>query len=134
MRNVLAVLLGVAVAVFAIMAVEMVGRGLYPPPANLRIDDPKAIADYIARAPVLALAFVLLAWAAGAFAGGAVATMAAAGRRPQRFGLIVGGVVLVASAMNLWMIPHPLWFVLVTPFACLVPGWLAGHMAAPREV
>lgn len=134
MRNLFAVVLGVAVAVFAIMAVEMVGHSLYPPPANLKLDDPKAIADYIARAPFLALALVPVAWAAGAFCGGTVASLVAAGRRPQRFGLVVGTVIFAASVMNLWMIPHPLWLVLAAPFACLIPGWFGGMVGAGREV
>jgi len=133
MRNVFAVVFGVAVAVFAIMAVEMIGHALYPPPAHLRLDDPKAIRDYVENAPFLALAFVPVAWAAGAFCGGAVAALLAAGRRTQRFGLMVGTVLLVASAMNLWVIPHPVWLILATPFACLIPGWFGGAVGARRE-
>lgn len=134
MRNVFAAVLGVAVAVFAIMAVEVLGHTLFPPPANLRVDDPKAIADYIAHAPFLALAFVPLALAAGSFCGGAVASLLAVGRRPQRFGGIVGAVLLAASVMNLWMISHPLWIVLITPFVCMIPGMIGGQLGARREV
>ncbi|PCC70294.1 hypothetical protein SAMN02745121_03377 [Nannocystis exedens] len=133
MRNLFAVVLGVAVAVFAIMIVELIGHAVYPPPADLRLDDPKAIRDYIEHAPFLALAFVPIAWAAGAFCGGAVAALAASGRRPQRFGVIVGAVLLVASAMNLWVIPHPAWLVLATPFACLIPGRIGGAVGARRD-
>ncbi|WAS93320.1 hypothetical protein [Nannocystis punicea] len=133
MRNLFAVVLGVAVAMFAIMAVELIGHSIYPPPANLRLDDPKAIRDYIDNAPFLALAFVPIAWAAGSFCGGAMAAMVAGGRRPQRFGVIVGAVLLVASAMNLWVIPHPAWLVLASPFACLIPGWIGGAIGARRE-
>jgi hypothetical protein len=133
MRNVFAVLLGIAVAVFAVMAVEMLGHSVYPPPADLSLDDPKAISDYIAGAPLLALGFVLLAWAAGAFSGGAMAATVAAGRRPQRFGLIVGGIILVMAALTLCMAPHPGWFVLATPFACLIPGWLGGQLGVHHE-
>lgn len=133
MRNVFAVLLGIAVAVFAVMAVEMLSHSVYPPPVGLSPDDPKAISDYIAHAPALALAFVLLAWAAGAFSGGIVAAAVAAGRRPQRFGIFVGAIVLVMGALMLWMIPHPAWFILATPLACLIPGWFGGQLGARHE-
>lgn len=133
MRNLFAVALGLAVAVCAVMAVEVLGHSVYPPPVGLSLDDPKAISDYIAGAPALALAVVLFAWAAGAFAGGTVAALVATGRRTQRFGLIIGAVVLVMGAMTLWMIPHPTWFILATPLACLIPGWYGGLVGARRE-
>ncbi|MDC0722136.1 hypothetical protein [Nannocystis bainbridge] len=133
MRNLLAVVLGVVVAVLAISLVELVGHSLYPLPADLRLDDARAIRAYFADAPCLALAFVPLAWAAGAFCGGAMAAAAAAGRRTRRFGVVVGAVILVAAGMNLWAIPHPAWLVLVTPLACLLPGWLGGAVGARRE-
>lgn len=133
MRNVFAVALGLVVAVCAVMAVETLGHSFYPPPVGLSMDDPKAISQYIADAPVLVLAFVLFAWAAGAFAGGAVAALVATGRRTQRFGFLVGAIILAMSAMTLWMISHPTWFILVTPFVCLIPGWLGGLLGARRE-
>lgn len=134
MRNLFAVVLGVAVAVFAIMVVELIGHAIYPPPSELRVDDPEAVRHYIEQAPFLALAFVPIAWATGAFCGGAVAALVAGGRRPQRFGVVVGVVLLVASAMNLWVIPHPMWLVLTAPFACLIPGWIGGALGARREL
>ncbi len=133
MRNVLAVILGVVVAGLAIMGVESIGHSLYPPPAGFSPDDLKAIEAYIASAPFMAIALVLIAWAVGAFVGGAVAARAAAGRRACRFGTRVGLVVFIMAVMNMWMIPHPLWFKLVAPFACLIPGWFGGHLGAPRQ-
>lgn len=133
MRNVLAVVFGVAIAGFAVMGVELLGHAIYPPPQGLSPDDPKAIEAYIAGAPFLAIAFVLFAWAVGAFVGGAVAARVAAGRWTRRYGVRVGLVLFVMAAMNMWMIPHPLWFMLAAPFACLIPGWLGGLVGAPRE-
>lgn len=132
MRNVLAVVLGVAAAGFVMMGVETVGHSLYPAPVGLSPDDPKAIEEYVQNAPFLAIAFVLLAWAAAAFVGGAVAARLAVGRRTQRFGLIVGMVLLMGGAAQLWMIPHPAWFMLAAPFACLIPGMAGGRAGCQR--
>lgn len=134
MRNLLAVILGVMVAGIAAAGVESLGHSLYVPPA-VAADDPRApevYASYIKTAPFLALAFPLLAWAAGAFVGGAVAAYVAAGRRTCRFGTIVGLVFLIMGAMMMWMIPHPWWFMLAAPFACLIPGWFGGLVGARR--
>ena len=134
MRNLLAVILGVMVASFAVTGVEALGHSLYPPPA-VSPDDPRApevYASYIKTAPFLALAFPLLAWSTGAFFGGAVAAYTAAGRRTCRFGTIVGLVFLIMGAMMMWVIPHPWWFMLAAPFACLIPGWFGGLVGARR--
>lgn len=135
MRNLLAVILGVMVASVAVMGVESLGHSVYPPPPGISADDPRAVevyASYIKTAPFLALVFPLLAWATGAFVGGAVAAYAAAGRRTCRFGTIVGLVFLIMGAMMMWMIPHPWWFMLAAPFACLIPGWFGGLVGARR--
>lgn len=134
MRNVLAVILGVAVAGFAVMGVESVGHAIYPPPAGLSPDNPHAYAAYLARAPFLALAFGLVAWAVGAFVGGAVASKLAVGRRPRRFGVFVGLILLMLGALEMWRVEHPSWFALATPFACLIPAGFGGLVGARRSI
>ena len=133
MRNVLAVILGVATAGFVVMGVEAVGHSLYPPPVGLSMDTPEGVAAikaYFADAPFMAIAVELLAWACGAAVGGVIAARAAVGRRPARFGTTVGLVLLLMGAMNMWMIPHPLWFMLAAPFACLISGRVGGQIGA----
>lgn len=132
MRNVLAVILGVAAAGFVMMGVETVGHSLYPAPPGLSPDDPRAIEQYVANAPFLAIAFVLIAWASAAFVGGAVAARLAVGRRTQRFGFIVGLILFVGGVAQMWMIPHPTWFVLAAPFAFLIPGMAGGRAGCQR--
>lgn len=134
MRNVLAVIFGVATAGFVVRGVEMIGHSFYPPPVGLSPENPEAIAAYMANAPFMAIAFVLLAWACGALVGGAVAARVAVGRRTARYGTTVGLVLLVMSAMILWTIPHPLWFVLSTPFACMIPGRIGGQLGARADL
>jgi hypothetical protein len=128
MRNVFAVIVGVATAGFVVMGVETLGHSLYPPPAGLSMDNPQAIEAYLANAPFLALAFVLIAWACGALVGGAVAARVAVGRRTARFGTTVGLVLLLMGAITMWSIKHPLWFMLAAPFACLIPGRIGGQL------
>lgn len=133
MRNVLAVLLGIAAAGFAVMGVEMLGQVLFPPPAGLDPSDPRAVEAYIAAAPFGALAWVLIAWAVGALAGSAVAAKIASGPRPQRQGILVGAILFVMAILNMFMIPHPLWFVALSPVACLLPALIGAMLGARRR-
>lgn len=134
MRSALAILLGVAVAGFAVMVVEMLGHAIYPPPAGLAGGDVRAVEAYVASAPIGALASVLVAWAAGAFAGSAVAARISGGDRPQRAGIFVGGILFVMAILNMSMIPHPAWFLALSPVACLLPALLGARLGARRPV
>src|SRR5262249_50746482 len=68
-RNILAVVLGVALAGSLVFAVEALGHRIYPPPEGLKADDYEAIKAYVAQAPVGALLFVPLSWFVGTLAG-----------------------------------------------------------------
>ena len=63
-RNVLAVVLGVTLAVVLIMAVERLGHVIYPPPADVDFADLEAVSEYINALPATALLLVLAAWLA----------------------------------------------------------------------
>lgn len=133
MRNVLAVVLGLIVAGLVMTGLESLGHALYPPPAWLSADDPKSIERYLKDAPFLAVALILVGWAAASFLGGATAARVAVGRRTGRYGLFIGVFLLVGAAGTMWMIPHPTWFMLIAPFACLVPGMVGGAMGCQRR-
>ena len=108
MRAVFAVLVGLAVALALIFGIELIGHTIWPPPAELDATDPEALAAYVGTLPFGALAIVLVAWIAGAFAGATVAGRL--GRvRSGRPALVVGALILAATVANLAAIPHPTW-------------------------
>jgi hypothetical protein len=125
LRNVLAVVLGVVVAVIVIMLIQTIGHAVYPPPPVLDIADREAMAQYIDTLPVGALLFVLVAWLAGTLVGGLLACFIA-DDRPGVYSAIVGGMVLFATVFTLLQIPHPLWFSLASVIAIVCTSILAG--------
>lgn len=127
LRSVLAVITGCVVAFVVVALVESWGHWVYPLPRDLDLTQPERLAEFIQTLPAGAFGFVLAAWFLGTFVGGVTAALIAR-RRPFVTTGIVAGVVLLATAANLYLIPHPLWFA-VTGIAGILAAWLlAGAM------
>ncbi|MGZ8312417.1 MAG: hypothetical protein ACXWUR_10165, partial [Allosphingosinicella sp.] len=62
MRIVLGVVAGLALAFVCIMAIELLGHTLFPPPPDLDISDPADMARLMQEIPTAALAFVWVSW------------------------------------------------------------------------
>lgn len=130
LRAAAATLAGIVAAVALVAVVEAVGHVVFPPPAEIDLDDPAAVAGIIAELPAGALFFVVLGWACGAFGGGYVATKVARGttRVPA---VLVALLLLAATGWTLHAIPHPLWMA-VAGIVIPVPFALIGAAVAGR--
>jgi hypothetical protein len=127
LRKIVAVVLGSLAAVLVITVVQQLGMTVSPLPAGIDISDPSAIEP--GDIPLINMLWVLASYALGVLTGGA-----AAGRISPAFmpvgPLIIGGLLTVASIMNMTMIPHPLWFAVIN-LAMMIPlAWLGGKWAA----
>jgi len=131
-RNIGAVLAGVATAFVLILVIEKLGHLIYPPPADLDFSDPEAIRPYMATLPFVALLFPMIAWVVGTFAGSLVASKIGTAN-PLAFAGVVGGLVLAATIANLIMIPHPAWFSAVSLVAIAASAWFAAKIASGRS-
>ena len=108
-RNILAVVLGLVLGMVLIFAIELLGFLVYPPPPGLNFNDPQAVAEFVAGAPVMAFLLVLLAYLVGTLAGSWLAAWLSS-RAKLVCGLIVGAVLLGLTIQNMRTLPHPLWF------------------------
>ena len=107
LRKVLAILIGAGAAFGTVAIVESMGHSVYPPPPNLDFTNPEQFGEYLRSAPLGAFAFLLGAWVVAVMIGGFIAAFIA---RKVIFAVVIGVLVLAASAVNLFMIPHPTWF------------------------
>jgi len=124
LRNVGAWIAGVVAGGLTVAVLEMASHAIWPPPADLDLSDPQAIAQVMATAPLGVFIALLVAWALGAAVGSGVAAVIATWRRVLIAGM-AGGMTLVGAAVNLVAIPHPLWVTIVGPVV-IVLGMLAG--------
>ena len=122
-RKIVAGVAGVVVAVSIVWLVESIGHSVYPPPPELNFADPDAMRDYMATLPIGAILFVGVAWFLGAL-GGTVTACRIGDAKPMTYALIVGGLMLLAAAANIAMIPHPTWFSIAGLAGIVVASWL----------
>ncbi len=133
LRSVLAVLFGVLGGAAIVFVVEAVSHGIYPIPEGF---DPTKAAD-IAALPFGAKFAVVLAWFAGAFGGGVIASLISKRWAPAAW--VVAATILLFAGTNFSAFPHPLWMMVASLPATALGGWLAvlltrakyGRPAAP---
>ena len=136
LRSIGGVIAGVIVAGILVFAVQMIGHVVYPPPGGIdpsTSEGQKALADYIAKAPLGVFLFVLASYAVGTAVGAWLAAKIA-GRAHIVHGLVVGGIQLVFGIVNLMMIRHPVWFAVVSVVTFPAAAFLGGLFARGKGV
>lgn len=120
-RTILAVIVGLVVAGLIVAGIETVGHTLNPPPPGTDLTQPGAMETLMASLPTTALVIIVLAWALGSIGGGF--TAAKISRQHKRGAALAVGIAMVLLvASNFFVIPHPLWMMVV---GVLVPIPLA---------
>ena len=122
-KNIAAGIAGIVVAGLLVWLVEMIGHSVYPPPAGLDFANADAMRAYIDTLPIGALLFVAAAWFIGTL-GGTFTACKIGTAKPMVFACVVGGLMFVATVVNLAMIPHPLWFSALGIIGIAVGAWL----------
>jgi len=132
LRSVLAVFIGLLVGFLIVAGGETLGHHVYPPPPGIDPSKPESIAAVMRQMPAAAFAPLLIAWAAGTFAGAWVAARIAS-RWKLGHGMIVGNMFLVATVAMLLMMPHPAWVWVVGISETLLAAYL-GSKSADRPI
>ena len=128
-KNIAAGIAGIAIAIAIVWLIEMVGHSVYPPPPNLNFADADAMRAYTATLPIGAFLFVGGAWFVATLCG-TFAACKIGSAKPVIFAGVVGGIMLIATAANLIMIPHPLWFSILGIVGIIVAAWLGMTLGA----
>ncbi len=130
-KKILAVIIGLIVGGLVIMGIESINILRFPWPEGLNLEDKDAFAEYVQGLPVSALITVLLAHIAGALVAGFLSTKIAAANN-YTLAVICGVILLAGAVVNLFMIPHPVWFMVVNVLT-IIPAALLGSKLAIKE-
>ncbi len=133
-RNILAVIAAFVVGGIFVVGLELLGQQIYPLPEGVDPNNLEQLKEYIKQAPVGALLLVLVAQSAGSFFGGVVTGWLGCSRLFQ-LGLIYGVLALVMAGINVYSIPHPTWFVvlsLLLPIPLALFGNVVGQILGVR--
>jgi hypothetical protein len=128
-RGIAGVIAGVMLGTFVIVLLEMLGHLVYPFPPGLDPKDHQALAAFMKSAPITAWLFVLFAYAAGSFVAGATGTWIG---RNAWVGWLNGGILMVLGLIGLKMMPHPVWFWVVSLALYLPCAWLGARLLRPK--
>lgn len=132
LRNIGAAILGLATAVILVILIEWLGHVIYPPPPDLDTNDADAMRTFYSQLPLLALLFPMIAWFVGTFSGTLLACFIGTAR-PIAFAVAIGTLMLAATISNLILIPHPLWFSIISVAGVAGCAWLAMQFAPNVE-
>jgi len=125
-RGVVAVILGLLLAFAITFAVEGLNARIYPPPPGVDLANPESVKAMMALMPRAALIVVLVGWFVSALLGTALAARFA---RPAGWPPLTVGILLLAVAvMQMYVIPHPVWFWVVGVAIYPVATWLGARL------
>lgn len=122
-RNLLAVIAGIATFVLLIMAIERLGPQLQLP-SGTKDGEADKVRAFLSMVPVGVMLLIGLAFMVGAFAGTVVASIIGT-LKPLYFGIIVGGLILAYILSFLVIVPYPWWFRFAAPIAVALATYAA---------
>ncbi|RYZ54868.1 MAG: hypothetical protein EOP49_04175 [Sphingobacteriales bacterium] len=130
LRKVIAFITGILIAMVVIMGAESIKDRLYPLPTHADPANYQVQSQYISELPVSALMIILTGWVLGSlFCGLSIGVISRSSERTPSY---IAGVFLTATAIvNLFLYPHPMWFIILG-VAVFIPFTLLGHILAPK--
>ncbi len=124
LRKILAIPAGFLAGGLGIFLVQAIGHKLYPLPEGMNPNDMEAMKNYVDTAPFMALFFVIISYALGAFLSGFVSTKVA-GDHKKVYAIACGIVFLIQSIYMMYSLPTPMWFWVlgILVWALVLAGW-----------
>lgn len=130
-KNVIAIIAGLAIGSLVNMSLVSIGHNVYPI-EGLDPNDMEALAKIMPTLDVKYFIFPFLAHALGTFVGAILAGLIAATHK-MKFALGIGIAFLVGGVIASSMIPAPKLFILADLTIAYIPmAWLAGMIASKR--
>jgi hypothetical protein len=130
LRNVLALLAGVAIGGGVNMALITLSPSLITPPAGVDVNSAESLSKAMHLFEARHFIMPFLAHAVGTFAGALAAYLIAASYRTQ-IAYVIGAVFLCGGVAASFMIPAPTWFIALDLLAAYLPmAWLGVYFGA----
>jgi len=131
-KKTLSVIVGVLIASIIFTLFEYIGTLMYPFPKDMNMESESAMKDYIAALPALALIIILVGYAVGSFIAGLVIGKIA--KSPlKKLPLIAGTILTIGAIANLYMIPSPIWFMIIN-IILYIPFTILGNSVTTKNI
>lgn len=124
-RNIISVVVGLAVAIITFLIAETSTASLHPAPTNLDYKDSIAVKAFYENQPLSMWLLVLAGWVIGSLLCGLLIKIISKNENKKL--PIIAGIILTLSAVaNFFSLPHPTWFIVVG-LIVFIPSTLLGH-------
>ncbi len=133
LKNILAALAGLVAGSVVNMGIIMLSGSIVPPPEGVDPTSMESIKASMHLYEPKHFLFPFLAHALGTLAGAWLAALIAASHK-MKFALGVGAFFLVGGIANTFMLPAPIWFIILDLAAAYIPmAWLGGRLAMGKR-
>ncbi len=123
-KRILPVIAGLLTGWVVIFGLEAVNHLFYPPPTGLDYTDTEALTEFMETLPTLAFVLLLVSWMIGTFVAGIVGALLSQDAW-KNSAIIIGVILALGSIINMTLVPHPTWLIIVASIA-YVPCAYAG--------
>src|SRR5438876_3840036 len=128
LRNIFAVIIGLAVGGTVNMALIIVSPHVIAPPAGVDVTDSQSLSTSMHLFEPKHFVFPFLAHALGTVVGALLAFLIAASYRPV-FAYTIGAFFLAGGIAVAFMIPAPVWFIILDLAAAYIPmAWIGTQL------
>jgi len=132
-RNIAAVVIGLVVGSFVNMGIIMLSPAIIPPPAGVNPTDMESLKNSMHLFEFKHYIFPFIAHALGTFIGALTAAKIAASHK-MKFALGIGAFFMIGGITNAFMLPSPIWFIVLDLVGAYIPmGWIGGKLAEPKN-
>jgi len=133
LKNILAVIAGVAGGSVVNMGIILISGSIIPPPEGADVTTAEGLKAAMHLFEPKHFLFPFLAHALGTFAGASLAAFIASNNK-MLFALGISVFFLAGGITNIVMLPSPLWFTVVDLVGAYLPmGYLAGRLVLNKQ-
>ena len=134
LRNVLAVIAGVAVGSIVNMGLITISGKVIPPPAGVDVTNFEGLKSSMHLFEPKHFIFPFLAHALGTLVGAYVASILAASHA-MKLALGIGVFFLIGGTINVFMLTSPTWFAVLDLVCAYIPmAWLGARLAERSSI
>lgn len=132
-RNILAVIAGIAFGSIVNMAIIMISGSIIPLPEGADVSTPEGLAASMHLFQPKHFVMPFLAHALGTFAGAFLAASIVATHK-MKFAVAIGFVFLAGGIMMVYQVPSPTWFASLDLIVAYIPmAYFGGRLASKKK-
>lgn len=132
-RNILAVIIGLAIGSAVNMGLILISGSVIPPPEGADATTMEGLKESMHLFEPKHFIFPFLAHALGTLAGAFIAALIAASRK-MTFAVVIGAFFLIGGIVNVYLLPSPTWFGIVDILGAYIPmAWIGGKLATRKK-